>query len=699
MGALLLLAEPAAARSIFDNPGVSVSLALALGMLLQCVARHLRVPALLLLLAAGVLLGPDGLDVIRPSTLGPGLQTLVGFAVAVILFEGGLNLDLKRLRRESSAIRALITIGALVTTAGAALAARFFMGWDWSVSILFGTLVIVTGPTVIGPLLKRVKVQRSVSTVLEAEGVLIDAVGAITAAVALEVVLSADETWLRGSWHMVQRLGFGTLLGLGGGIIIGWLLRRRDWIPEGLENVFVLSLCLALFQISNSIQHESGIAAVTVAGLVVGNMRSRVQRELVEFKEQLTVLFIGMLFVLLAADVRVDSVLGLGWGALGVVAALVFVVRPLNVLASTWRSELNIRQKAFLAWIAPRGIVAAAVASLFARDLTGSDGTQLRALVFLVIAITVLLAGLTGAPLANWLGLRRPTQNGWVILGANELARQLARILAGGGQEVVLLDTNADAARAAEADKLRVIFGNGLEERTLQRAEIETRAGVIGLSPNDELNQLFVQTAKRHAKVPRLLVSRRAEERSHLLEEIGAEILFGRSHDLQLWCVRLRRRTAVLEEWEYAPPSKQPKSTESAAKSEISKEVAATTEEVVHAVAEEEASRAKGPEPSTTPADSIAVDTPKPLPDAESAKAPPTPTGDPLGVRRGPQLALAVERGGKRYPLGDRTKLAEGDRVFVLVYEEKREEVREALLEHGWKKLDEVEEKPIQAVT
>lgn len=658
-GIFVLGASGAPGASIFDNAGLAVSIALAVGMALQCLARHLQLPALLLLLAAGVLLGPDGLGVVRPGSLGTALQSLVGFAVGVILFEGGLNLNIKRLRRESTTIQWLITVGALVTAGGAAVAARLFMGWDWPVSILFGTLVIVTGPTVIGPLLRRVRVQRSVSTVLEAEGVLIDAVGAITAAVALEVVLSAEETWFGGVINMGGRLGFGVGLGLVGGFGIGQLLKRRKLIPEGFENALVLSLCLVLFQVANAIMHESGIAAVTVAGLVVGNMGVHARRELVEFKEQLTVLFIGMLFVLLAADVRLSSVMGLGWGALGTVAALVLVVRPLNVIASTWRSDLGARQKLFLAWIAPRGIVAAAVASLFAQDLPDPTGTELRALVFLVIAITVLLAGVTGAPVASWLGLRRPTQNGWVILGANELARQLARILRNGGQEVVLLDSNADSTKAAEKDQLRVIFGNGLEERTLQRAEIDTRAGAIGLSPNDELNVLFLQAAKREGKVHRLLAGQLEDAQKKLLEEIGAEVLFGRMHDVALWCVRLRRKTADLEQWEYRP--------------------------------------------SMAPSDGGEIETPtegEPAETESAEKATPenSSSADPFGVRRGAQLALAVEREGKRFPVADRTKLEEGDRLFMLVYREKREEVEQTFIEHGWRRMEQVAEKPLESL-
>jgi len=306
------------------NPGLTVALALAAGIVAQGLARHLRMPGIVLLLFAGVLLGPDALGLVRPEGLGHGLHVLVGFAVAIVLFEGGMSLDWRRLRREARPIRNLVTWGALITWAGGALAARLLMGWEWRPAILFGTLVIVTGPTVVTPLLRRIRVRPSLETVLEAEGVLIDAVGAIIAVVALEVALSpSGERLALGFVSVPWRLLFGAAFGAVGGAVIALLLRPRGLIPEGHENIFTLSLVLALYQGSNALHPETGIVSAIAAGLVVGNVRWRLRHELKEFKEQLTVLVIGMLFVLLAADVRVDQVRGLGWPALWTVLALV----------------------------------------------------------------------------------------------------------------------------------------------------------------------------------------------------------------------------------------------------------------------------------------------------------------------------------------------------------------------------------------
>lgn len=538
------------------GPALSIALALAAGMLVQAVARHLRVPGIVLLLAAGVLLGPDGADVVRPDTLGSALQILVGFAVAVILFEGGLSLNLRQLRREARSIRQLVTVGALVTALGGAITARLVLGWSLKLSILFGTLVIVTGPTVITPLLRRIKVERKVATVLEAEGVFGDAIGALIAVVALEVALNpiSGESLASGLLALLARLGFGAVMGLAGGLVIAFLLRFDKVVPEGLENVFTLCMVLALYQGSSALLAESGIVTVILAGLVVGNGRARVLGELKSFKEQLTLMFIGVLFVLLAADVRIDEVRRLGWPGVWTVVVLMLVVRPANVLAGTAGSDLTRRQKAFLAWLAPRGIVAAAVSSLFAQALDEAGiegGEELRAMVFLVIAVTVLVQGLTGGLVARLLGVRqRPT--GYVLLGANDLGRAMGALLRDGGEEVVFLDSNPDACRAAEEAGFRVLYGSALEESVLLRAELDGRKGCLAVTANDEVNLFFARTARKDYKVPQVWAALRRGHlsvREGMLRELGAHTLFAKPRNVELWTLRLEEATAEVERW------------------------------------------------------------------------------------------------------------------------------------------------------
>ncbi|MCA9543611.1 MAG: sodium:proton antiporter [Myxococcales bacterium] len=537
-----------------NDPALTLGIALGAGMLAQVIARHLRLPGIVILLAMGVLLGPEVAGLIQPSALGNGLRILVGFAVAVILFEGGLNLELKHLKRQAKSIRQLVTWGALVTAIGGTVTPMLLLDWAWQPSLLFGTLVIVTGPTVVTPLLRRIRVKPRVATVLEAEGVFGDAIGAILAVVALEWVVSgaAAQGVAHGLWTVAKTLGVGIAVGGVGGLLLALLLRIEGLIPEGLENVTILTLVLALYQFADHLVHEAGIAAAIAAGLVVGNLPSRVSGELKEFKEQLTVMAIGMLFVLLAADVGLDRVLGLGWAGVATVGVLMLVVRPLNILAGTHGTDLTRNERLFMAWLAPRGIVAAAVASLFAQELTDAGvpgGTELQALVFLVIAVTVVLQGLTGGFIAQALGISRPRDNGWVLLGANALARQVGQALRTGDQEVVLLDSNVDAVAAAEADGFRVLFGSGLSESVLMRAEVGARRGALAVTPNDSANVLFVRRGRRHYKVPRAwaAISPGARVDLDTLSDCGGRWLFGAEADIDWWIVRVERGQAVAE--------------------------------------------------------------------------------------------------------------------------------------------------------
>jgi NhaP-type Na+/H+ or K+/H+ antiporter len=539
---------------------LTISLALLFGIIIHSLSQHLRIPSIVLLLGAGALLGPDILGWIKPESVNFILPAMIGYAVAVILFEGGMNLELKRLRRESAVLRRLVTIGAFITAAGGTFAARVIMDWEWNIAVLFGALVIVTGPTVITPLLRRVKLNQNLHTLLEAEGVLIDPIGAIIAIGVLEVVLHpSQQSFLFSIYGAFVRVGIGTLLGIAGGFVIVVFLKPRNLIPEGLENVFTLAAVLALFQLSDAIMPECGIAAVTIAGLVVGNFGRRILRDLREFKEQLTVLLIAMLFILLAADVRFEKISLLGWSGMITVIFLMIVVRPVSIFICTLGLKMKIRDLAFLSWLAPRGIVAAAIASFFVVALNKAGipgGDSLRALVFLVIAITVTVQGLTAGMIAHLLGIRRETNSGYAILGANEVARTLALELKNHDERVILMDSNAAACNSAEGDGLKVIFGNAMDENILIRARVEEMAGCIGLTQNEELNLLFVNQVKEQFKVPKRFISI-SESEGHIsiesMNEAGVSVLFGAPYDVELWAVRLRRKIASVERWIFEP--------------------------------------------------------------------------------------------------------------------------------------------------
>ena len=611
---------------------LTLVLALAAGVVAQSVARHIRLPGIVLLLAAGVGLGPDGLGWVQPRALGEGLFGVVDLAVAVILFEGGLNLEISRLRREQAPIRRLVTVGALVTLLGGTLAVHLLLGWPWVTALLFGSLVVVTGPTVVGPLMRELRLRPRVATVLEAEGVLIDPIGAIVAVLLLELVLAPGADALAaGAIDLFLRIGFGAAAGALGGLLLAGLLRVPRLVPEGFENIFALASVLVLFEGCDLVVSESGILAVAVAGVVVGNLRTRVDRDLREFKDQLTLLLVGLLFVLLAADVRYEDVRGLGWPALGVLAALVLIVRPLNVFLSTVRSDLAVRERLLVAWLAPRGIVAAAVASLMAGALESrglEGGVELRALVFLTIGGTVLLAGLTAGPVATLLGLRLPGRDTVAILGAQGLGIALGKQLSEGGTPVVFLDSNPLNCRRAEEAGLPVVFGNALEERTLQRGGFEAVGNAIGLTPNESLNGLFVSRARELFRVPRGCIAIMRLESGvtpKVIESEGADVLFDGAHDVERWDVRDRHGDV----------------------------------EIDHRVYRAKHSESERGEEGTAPS-----------------------SGERFVI-------LAIRRGERSFPMSSSVKLQEGDVAAVALYGPERAAAEKLLTQLGWEPVAE----------
>ncbi|MGH9884360.1 MAG: cation:proton antiporter [bacterium] len=520
-------------------------------MLAQAIARHLRVPGIVMLLGAGVALGPDGLGWLVPRALGDGLFALVSLGVAVILFEGGLGLDLGRLRAAALSVRRLVTWGALATMAGAALAASLLLGWSPSRALLFGSLVIVTGPTVVRPILRTVPLSPRLATVLEAEGLLIDSIGAVIAAVTLQIVVTPTLDRLAdGALGMVARLGFGALAGLGLGFALAQLLRMPRVIPGGLENLVALGGALTGFVVCEAALPDSGVLAVTIAGVVVGNRAERVARQLSEFQEALTLAVIGMLFVLLAADVRLADVQALGPRGVLVVAALVFVVRPIVALWCTRGSDLSLRERLFVAWLGPRGVVAAAVASLAAavlEELGIEGGREVRALVFLTIAMTVIVLG-GGAPVvARLLRVRERERSSVVLLGADQIGLALGEILRETSERVVFADNNSDHCLEAERRGFAVVFGDASDATTLSRMQLQRARAAIALTTRPELNQLFVAQAREEYDVPDLYVAgaRGAGNVSaRFAQRVSARILFDREKDLEAWNVRLRHGRA-----------------------------------------------------------------------------------------------------------------------------------------------------------
>ncbi len=545
---------------------LTIAVALGAGVLAQALARVVRLPAIVLLLALGVALGPVGLGWVRPESLGEGLFALVDFGVAIILFEGGLNLQWARLRQQERTIRYLITVGAVVTLAGAGLATHHLLGWNWRMALLFGSLVVVTGPTVVTPLLRDLRLQPRIKTILEGEGVLIDPVGVILAALVLQLALASDQTAAAtaGLIAGLKSFGFGLAAGAAGGLVFSQILRWRWLVPHGFENILTLGFVLLMFHASDHFVPQSGILAVTVAGVVMGARPSHMDREIREFKDQLTLLVVALLFVLLSADISIEDIRALGRPGFIVVGVLILVVRPIGVWLSTLGSDLGGRERFFIAWLAPRGIVAAAVSSLTADSMTRDGmegGDAIRGMVFLTIAITVVLAGLTARPMASLLRLRLPARNRMAILGAHDLALRLGRLLREAGVPVSFLDSDPLRCRKAELEGFPVVFGDALEEQTMTRAQFDMVETVIGFTANEHLNFLFAKHARDFFRVPRAMVALsldRHERKPQHVEKMDVMALFEGPHDVDRWEV-WSRHNAVEEQWfRFDPPKGSP---------------------------------------------------------------------------------------------------------------------------------------------
>ena len=487
---------------------LQIVLTVLAGVAAQVVGAFVQIPSIIFLLLFGIGLGPDGLGLLHPQALGVGLEVIVSLSVALILFEGGLSLELSELGQVSNSLRNLVTIGVFITLVGGGVAAHWLGEFPWALAFLYASLVVVTGPTVITPLLRQVPVDRKVATLLEGEGVLIDPVGAVLAVVVLGIVLNGDADPAVIVSGLTLRLVVGMVIGALGGGLMGLFLKSAQQLSEDLRNLVVLAGLWGTFGLAQTLRSESGLMASVVAGLLVRSLSVPDERLLRRFKGQLTVLAVSVLFILLAADLSIASVFALGWGAVGTVLLLMIVVRPLNIWLCTRSSDLNWRQKAFLSWVAPRGIVSASIASLFAILLTErgiSGGDAIKALVFLTIIITVLVQGLTAGWVARGLGLTKADAVGAVVVGCSPLTVLLARLIRDHGDPVVLIDTNPTACEAATQEGIEVLISSALDHDALEQAGLHQAGTFLAITKNGEVNAVVAQRALEEFAPPRVI--------------------------------------------------------------------------------------------------------------------------------------------------------------------------------------------------
>lgn len=467
-----------------------------LGIVAQWVSWRFKLPAILLLLVFGILAGPVLQFMHIGELFGDLLMPVVSLSVAIILFEGGLSLRFSELRQIVGPVRNLATLGALVTWLLAATAAHWVLGLRWDFSLLLGAIVVVSGPTVVLPLLRTIKPSAKIGSLLKWEAILIDPVGATLALLVFEAISASDGEQV----FRLAALGIGKTL-LAGGLsgvlaaVIVILLLWRYLVPNYLENSVVLMAVVASYAAANHFQAESGLLAVTVMGVILANQSKASIRHIVEFKENLRVLLISALFILLAANIRKENLLELSWMSFVFVAVLILVVRPISVALCTWGSKLTRKEKIFVAWVAPRGIVAAAVSSVFAMRLAQTGHPQANLLVpltFLTIMVTVLVYGLTATPLARKLGISHPNPQGALIVGAHRFGRSIGKILQEEGLSVRMVDSNWHHVSDARMADLSCSYISILADQVVDEIELAGIGKLLALTPNDEVNSLAV---------------------------------------------------------------------------------------------------------------------------------------------------------------------------------------------------------------
>ena len=470
--------------------------AVVFGVLFTLIAHKLRISSIVVLLLGGVLVGPQGLGWIHPEYLGQGLKTVISLAVGIILFEGGLTLDVKGYKLVSREIKGVLTKGVLVTWIATSVAIKFLFSFKWDFSLLAGSLIIVTGPTVIGPLLKRIRVKKNLHSILHWEGVLIDPIGVFIALFCYEWIINPGDQPL---FEFLKRSLVGISYGITWGLVISYVV-KREWIPEEQINITFLATALGIFTLSDLVAHESGLLSVTIAGLVIGYQQKQKIEHVKIYKAELIQLLIGLLFVLLTANLDLTTFYTFGIKGLLIVLLIMFFVRPLNIFISVTGSTLSLQEKLFLSWIAPRGVVAASMASLFALNLKErgvEEANFLETFTYSVIVGTVLFQGFTAKGVGRLLGTLEPSPKGWLIIGAHKLGRIVANFIRDNNISAVLIDQNRRDIAISRRDGLTAINENALSINADNYPEIYGIGNILAITENEDLNTLICQRWKK----------------------------------------------------------------------------------------------------------------------------------------------------------------------------------------------------------
>ncbi|MBX3388615.1 MAG: sodium:proton antiporter [Phycisphaeraceae bacterium] len=511
-----------------SNAAQSIALALGVSAIVSVFCRRMRIPALLPLLVTGVALGTSGLELVDGASLGGALTGFITVAIGLLIFEGALHLNREELARAPRAVWGLLTIGAAITWAGASAAAHFFLGMSTPIAVLLGASLIVTGPTVVQPILRLMKVSPRLHAVLGAEAVLVDPIGVVVTIAVLDVLrlyflhgfLQGSESKLasEGMWVFFRPLvggaGIGIIMGLVGRGFMAIIGRSAKPEPQ-LVNLTAVGVCMTCVGIGEAITPEGGLAAVTICGIMMARARILGATELRAFKELLAVMLVGTLFVLLASRFDVSRLASLTWKEGAFVLALLFLVRPIAAFASTWGSKLDMRERVFAATFAPRGIVALSVIAVASDELgraiqaggsgldpsvlsqTLGDIKQLDLVMFVTIAGTVLLASVFSPALAWALGLRAGEGGTVMLVGAHPMSVALAKQLASNQIPVRIVDSSEESIDIAATEGVEGIIGDATDFRWLDDFGSPHDVGwVIAWTGNHDVDQMAARWAE-----------------------------------------------------------------------------------------------------------------------------------------------------------------------------------------------------------
>ncbi|ELY34599.1 TrkA-N domain family protein [Halalkalicoccus jeotgali B3] len=537
---------------------VIVASIVTFGVFSQVLADRYQVPSVLFLILSGIVLGPKVLGVVTQDAFGGSLSTIVGLSVAIIVFEGAFHLHVDKLRQSPSAAFRLVTLGSLISFLGTAAAVYYLLGADPGIALVVGALLIATGPTVITPILEIVPVRRSVGAALETEGIVNDVTAAILAAVIFKAV-TAQQIDPRGFLvGFLERLGVGVGVGLLVAGVLWYVLTHVDLssgnAPENARSI-TFAGALVAYGVANTIATEAGVAAVATAGVVLGNVELPYREEIEEFKGTIRLIVLSFIFIALAALIDIDTLLSIGVAGVAVVIVVALVLRPLLVFLSTTGTDFSFREKLFVSAIGPRGIIPAAIATLFALELqhlAAQEGRQsliaqsniLAGTVFMVIVATVVFQG---GP-ARWIAERLDVLPMRVlVVGSGKVGRSLAERLVERGEDVVVIEEDAATLESSRSAGFTVKSGDGTDTDVLRSAGIENAKTVVAATGDDDTNLLVSQLARTTFDVEDVIARVNDPKNVDPLEELGVQTISGT--DATAWAIDNAIERPALSNW------------------------------------------------------------------------------------------------------------------------------------------------------